>query len=192
VTRPPIYAVAVRRRAAVSARLLWITLGGAELAGFASTWLADERVTILIPRPVQSMPVLPSVDERDFTHPPGAMEPIVRTLTLRRFDPVELEIDVEVVLHDDGPVAAWARSARGGETVGVAGPAGGYRPSPDADCYLLAGDSAALPAICTIAERLPAALQQGCLRSALGDLEHDRLVGRQRDHSPGIIGDALA
>ncbi|MDQ3760125.1 MAG: siderophore-interacting protein [Actinomycetota bacterium] len=154
--RVPTYVVPVRRGVAVSARMRRITLGGTELAGFVSTGLADERVKLLLPRPGQDRPVLPTVDEWGFHYPSGAVQPLSRTMTVRRFDPVALELDIDVALHDHGGAAAWALHTQKGDYVGIVGPTGGYRPAPEADCHVIAGDEAALPAICTIVERLPA------------------------------------
>jgi NADPH-dependent ferric siderophore reductase len=157
--RIPAYVVPVRRSVAVSARMHRITLGGAELAGFTSVGLADERVKLLLPRPGQHRPVLPTVDERGLHYSAGAVQPVSRTMTVRRFDPAALELDIDIALHGHGGVAAWALHAREGDYVGIVGPAGGYRPAPEADCHVIAGDDAALPAICTILERLPAGVR---------------------------------
>ncbi len=154
--RIPTYAVAVMRASWVTQRMRRVTVGGAGLEGFASRGLPDERVKLLLPRPGQRRPVLPAMDERGYHYPPGAPRPVSRTFTVRRFDPGALELDIDVALHD-GPAAAWSVAAREGDEVGVAGPTGGYEPSADASHHLLAGDEAALPAIATILERLPAA-----------------------------------
>lgn len=156
MTRYPSYLAAVRRSVAVSARMQRVTLSGAELAGFTSTGLADERVTLLLPRPGQHQPALPTVDDEGIHYPAGTVQPVTRTMTVRRFDPAAGELDIDIALHGHGGAAAWALHTRQGDYVGIVGPAGGYQPAPEADWHVIAGDESALPSICTILERLPA------------------------------------
>jgi NADPH-dependent ferric siderophore reductase len=136
----PTYSAAVLRTSWVSGRMRRVTLGGPGLAGFASRGLPDERIRLLLP-------------------PPGRWladgEPLRRTFTVRSFDPDAVELDVDFALHD-GPAAAWSLAAREGEEIGVAGPTGGYGPGVRPGHHLLLGDEAALPALATILERLPA------------------------------------
>ena len=63
-----------------------------------------------------------------------------------------------------GPAVRWCAAARSGDPIVVIGPnarfegpAGGieWRPPADATRYLLAGDETAVPAICSVVERLP-------------------------------------
>jgi NADPH-dependent ferric siderophore reductase len=153
--RIPAYVAAVLRASSVTRRMRRVTLGGPGLEGFASTGLPDERVKLLLPPPGQRRPVLPDIDERGFHYPPGAPRPISRTFTVRRFDPAALELDIDFALHD-GPAATWSLQARERDAVGIAGPTGGYEPGVRPGRHVLAGDEAALPAIATILERLPA------------------------------------
>src|SRR5690606_14448965 len=55
---------------------------------------------------------------------------------------------IDFVIHgDEGVAGPWAAAARPGDTLLANGPGGGYRPDPDADWHLLAGDESAVPAI---------------------------------------------
>lgn len=54
---------------------------------------------------------------------------------------------VDVVLHGDGPMSAWARGAEVGDEVAISGPGRGYSVDPDASHVVLAGDESALPAV---------------------------------------------
>ncbi|MBV9163749.1 MAG: siderophore-interacting protein [Pseudonocardiales bacterium] len=65
-------------------------------------------------------------------------------------------LDIDFVLHGEGPAATWARRVRPGETLEFIGPSGRYRPDPHADWHLFAGDETALPAIQAYAAMLPA------------------------------------
>ncbi|WP_152360790.1 siderophore-interacting protein [Microlunatus speluncae] len=70
-----------------------------------------------------------------------------RDYTPRRFDPAAGELDLDFVLHGDGPAARWAATARPGDDLWFAGPKSSTL-LPDAlDWILLAGDETALPAI---------------------------------------------
>ncbi|WP_375000341.1 siderophore-interacting protein [Aeromicrobium sp. CTD01-1L150] len=90
------------------------------------------------------------------TMPPQAW-PILRTYTVRRFDPEARELWVDFVVHgDEGVAGPWAAQAEPGETIHVRGPGGAYRPDPEADHHLLVGDEAALPAITASLESLSA------------------------------------
>ncbi|MFD0349874.1 siderophore-interacting protein [Kitasatospora aburaviensis] len=64
-------------------------------------------------------------------------------------------MDIDVVLHGNGPAARWAARTRPGEPVRLAGPRG-RRPTFDGAAHiLLAADESALPAAFTILEQLP-------------------------------------
>ncbi|MEV6873115.1 siderophore-interacting protein [Amycolatopsis sp. NPDC051128] len=65
------------------------------------------------------------------------------------------EIDLDIVLHGNGPVARWAEAPLLGEVVTVAGPRGGFTHPEPGPAYLLAGDESAAPAIASILGSLP-------------------------------------
>lgn len=84
-------------------------------------------------------------------------ETVVRTYTVRRYDPVAREIWIDFVVHGDQGVAGpWARTVKAGTTVDLMGPGAGYQPDPTADFHLLAGDETAIPAVAAALETLPA------------------------------------
>jgi NADPH-dependent ferric siderophore reductase len=60
-------------------------------------------------------------------------------------------------LHGEGPGSAWAQQAQPGHVVAVSNqPGGAYNVDNEADWFLIGGDEAALPAIATLLEALPA------------------------------------
>ncbi len=69
-----------------------------------------------------------------------------RRYTIRSFDPAVPAIDIDIVLHGDGPAAAWATSAQPGSRIEGIGPRGKITVDPDAAWHLFAGDDSALPA----------------------------------------------
>jgi len=79
---------------------------------------------------------------------------VKRRYTIRHARPGTGELDLDVVLHGEGPGARWGAEARPGDEVEFQGPRGKLelRPAP---WHLLVGDESALPAIATIAEALP-------------------------------------
>src|SRR4051812_582120 len=80
---------------------------------------------------------------------------VKRRYTIRHARPERGELDLDVLLHGDGPGARWGETAQPGDTVEFQGPRGKLelRPAP---WHLLVGDESALPAIAAIAEALPA------------------------------------
>lgn len=155
---PPHFRAAVVHR--VERRNPWlvrVTLRGDELAGL-DPGLPGASVRLLLPSPGDEDPVLPAWNGNEFLFEDGN-RPIIRTLTPLRFDPAGPDLDVEVVLHGEGPLSRWAADAAGGERVAVSGTGRGYDIDADAPAFLLAGDESALPAIATVLRALPATAQ---------------------------------
>lgn len=132
-----------------------ITLGGDDLAGFASAGY-DDHIKLFFPEPHHAQPQA-SADGRGIAFAEDAPRPPARDYTPRRFDAGRQELVIEFALHDDGPATRWARQARVGDTVLVGGPRGSQVIDDDFDWYLLAGDETALPAIGRRLETLRAA-----------------------------------
>ncbi|MFC4373602.1 siderophore-interacting protein [Nocardia halotolerans] len=87
----------------------------------------------------------------------SASQPVLRTYTVRSFDPERREIMIDFVVHgDEGIAGPWARSVEPGDEFRMSGPGGAFAPDPAADWFLLAGDESALPAIAAALEALPA------------------------------------
>jgi NADPH-dependent ferric siderophore reductase len=82
-----------------------------------------------------------------------------RRYTIRRFDPGRRLIDVDVVMHGDGPGIRWAQAARPGVAVEAIGPRGKIGLNPNAKSHLFAGDATAVPGSLAMIEALPAGLQ---------------------------------
>ncbi|MBD9463391.1 siderophore-interacting protein [Pseudomonas sp. Pdm06] len=125
-------------------RMRRITLGGPELAGFASLG-TDDHVKLLFPQNAEEQAALdnfnPSAGKAQ-----GPM-PEMRDYTPRRYDLDTLELDIDFVLHGDGPASTWAAQAEPGQYLNIAGPRGSMIVPDIFDSYLLVGDETALPAI---------------------------------------------
>ncbi len=124
-----------------------VTFGGDELATFAWSGPAA-HIKIVFPGPGSD--IVP-----EFT-PDGPRPTTMRTYTPRRFDAATGRLDIDFVLHGEGPASHWAAQARAGQELVLMGPGPGYTIDPDADWYVLAGDDAALPAIETLLDAIPA------------------------------------
>ncbi|MDI5981756.1 siderophore-interacting protein [Amycolatopsis magusensis] len=141
----------VLRTGEVGAGLIRVTLGGPGTAGFEAH-SPDEHVKLIFPEADGTLR-LPEPDGDMLRWPRPS--PTSREYTVRRYDPVTGELDLDVALHDGGLGADWARSVRPGEVAHVAGPPGGLIVPHNYDRYLLAGDLTALPAIARWLEELP-------------------------------------
>jgi NADPH-dependent ferric siderophore reductase len=147
----------VRRRTAVTPRMIRVTLTGDELAGFPGEG-PDRRIKMFFPVEGQERPAVPRASTGGPVWPAGEARPTIRTYTVRRFDAEAGELDVDFVLHEGyGPAAAWAQAAEPGAWVGVSEPGGRWEPDPAADFHVVIGDESALPAVATVLEAIPGA-----------------------------------
>lgn len=130
-----------RRRLSVAAvehltpHMLRITLSGAELADFTSV-SPDDHIKIF----------LPGADGQE----------LCRDYTPRQYNRAAATLVLDFVDHHTGPAAAWARSARVGDSLDIGGPKGSRVITGDVAHWLLVGDESALPAIGRRVEALPA------------------------------------
>ena len=124
-----------------------ITFKGAELEGFEPT-LSASYLKLIFPEPDQIEPARPLPD--------GPRPTAMRTYTPLAVRPAMLEVDVDFVLHGEGPASTWAAQARVGQVLFLMGPGPGYAVDTAAAQHLLVADDSALPAIETILATLPA------------------------------------
>src|SRR3984893_6255844 len=82
-----------------------------------------------------------------------------RRYTIRRFVPERRLIDLDFVMHGDGPGIRWAQAARPGVAVEAIGPRGKIGLNPNAKSHLFAGDATAVPGSLAMIEALPAGVQ---------------------------------
>ena len=138
--RPP-RRVEVSRVQILSPAMRRITLTGAELQGFEVTDPAS-YMKLIFPEPGQTEPDRPLPD--------GPRAKSMRTYTPLAVRPDVCEVDVDFVLHGDGPASSWAAQAQVGQVLFLMGPGPGYKLQADTPAYLLIGDDSALPAFETI------------------------------------------
>lgn len=141
----------VVRTAWVGSGLIRVTLGGPGTVGFESH-SPDEHVKLIFPD-LDGTLRLPEPDGLMLRWPRPS--PTSREYTVRRYDQVTGELELDIAPHDSGLGAAWARAVEPGDVAHVAGPPGGLIVPHTYDRYLLAGDITALPAIARWLEELP-------------------------------------
>ena len=122
----------------VTPRMTRIRLGGDSLSGLAA--VPGQTVKIYVPDPSSGGAVSRDYTVRDYLDGNAAGP----------------RLDIDFVLHGDGPAVNWARRAQPGELLEFVGPSGRYRPDPHADWHVFAGDETALPAIQAYLAMLPA------------------------------------
>lgn len=136
--------------AEVAARTVRVTLGGTD--GFADGALPADAIKLALPAVPGERPwitgTFPNLEL-------GAVRPAWRPYTVRRHTSTSLDLDV--VLHGDGPGAHWARTARPGDRIQFTGPRSEFWACPDVDSHLLIGDATAVPGALAILESLPGA-----------------------------------
>jgi NADPH-dependent ferric siderophore reductase len=138
----------------ITPMMLRMTLTGDQLEGFTSPGYAD-HIKIFFP-PAGSDPIVPVLGPDGLAFPLDKPRPEMRDYTPRAFHAASNTLDVDFVLHGDGPASSWAAQAQVGQKIVIGGPRGSMI-IPDAfDWYLLAGDETALPAIGRRLEELPA------------------------------------
>jgi NADPH-dependent ferric siderophore reductase len=145
--------VRVVRHQALSASAVRVTFAGPALSAFVSGG-RDQRLKLFFPAPGQSEPIVPRTP--DWYPQWRASDPstrgVMRTYTVAAHRGGEF--DVDFALHPGGgPAIRWAGNVSAGDSLLVLGPtveenAGvDFRPPPDTEWVLLAGDETALPAL---------------------------------------------
>jgi NADPH-dependent ferric siderophore reductase len=117
-----------------------VVLGGPGLVGFDSSGRPDEWLQLLIPAEAVGLP---------------GPDPVNRWYSVRRWDPDDRRLTVDVVVHDDGVATRWAERAQTGDPITVSAPAGRFDPPPDTSWVLVVADQTALAAASRILEELP-------------------------------------
>ncbi len=143
----------VKRVTRITPHMVRVTLTG-DLEGFNSP-AYDDHVKLFFPAPGSIEPILPAGPQGSPEAAAGPT-PIMRDYTPRRYDAAANELDIEFVLHNDGPATSWASQVQPGHTLGLGGPRGSSIVSGEFDWYVLVADEAGLPALARRLEELPA------------------------------------
>jgi len=161
----------------ITPRMRRITLGGPQLAGFVSLG-ADDHIKLLFPQNATEQAAL---DNPDFSLQGEGPKPAMRDYTPRRFDLAIGELDIDFVLHGDGPASTWAEQVKVGQHLYIGGPRGSMIVPDIFDSYLLIGDETAIPAIARRIEELPTG------RKVLAVIEIENAAEQQPLHSAAEV-----
>jgi NADPH-dependent ferric siderophore reductase len=167
--RRPRYPATVKRIEHITPRMVRVTFTSPELADFGWNGPAAHIKVIFAPGDgASALPASPAAPEAE------APRPTMRTYTPRRFDRDARELDVDFVLHGEGPAASWASQAAIGQRLLIAGPGRHYAIDSSAEWFVLVGDDSAIPAIATILEALPPAARATVLLEVVDTAEEHR------------------
>ncbi len=153
----PVHTFEVVRTEQLTSHMIRIVLGGSGFDTFTPSEFTDSYVKLVFVADDVDVAALPQPLTLDsFNDLPDSRKPVVRTITVRRADPIARELTVDIAVHGEhGTAGPWAAAARPGQPMYVMGPSGAYSPDPAADWHLLVGDETALPAISVALEALP-------------------------------------
>ncbi|MEU0985966.1 siderophore-interacting protein [Streptomyces sp. NPDC005953] len=144
--------VEVLRTEQLNPHMLRLTLGGPALDGF-HTHQADDHVKLVFPDADGALR-LPTANAELALDWPRPL-PTTRKYTVRRFDADTRELDLDFVVHAGGIASEWARAARPGDQIAIAGPPGAKAFPHVYDHYVFAVDATALPATARWLEESP-------------------------------------
>ncbi len=139
----------------LSPSLVRVALTGGTLSEFEAPEATDAYINAQF-LPTES-PLTVPFDAADLEGLPSELRPRPRRFTIRSWDSEQQVLSIDFVTHGDtGYAGSWAQRAEPGDRLQFSRPGGSYRPSPDVDWHLLAGDESALGAIAASVESLPA------------------------------------
>jgi NADPH-dependent ferric siderophore reductase len=104
-----------------------------------------------------------------------------RRYTIRRLDRGAATVDLDIVLHGDGPGARWAAAVQPGAQVEAIGPRGKIFLAEGVDWHLFCADEASLPATLAMIEALPADAAVTALVEVDGPEDHVSPEGGPQD-----------
>lgn len=139
---------------------------------------ADDHIKLLFPQNAAEQAALESPT---FNVKGDGPQPAMRDYTPRSFDSSIGELDIDFVLHGDGPASTWAEQVQVGQHLYIGGPRGSLIVPDIFDSYLLIGDETAIPAIARRLEELPAG------RKVLAVIEIDNTAEQQALHSAADV-----
>ena len=154
------------------------------------TWqLEVAAVQDLTPRMRRVQLTSPDLDRFDYlagqdmalTFRRGDPPPVRRRYTIRHYDRDQRRLDLDFVLHGDGPGMRWAQVARPGDGIEVVGPRGKITLVRDAAWHLFAGDATAVPGALAMMEALPADVPALAFLQVDGPEERQSADGDRRD-----------
>ena len=159
----------------ITPKMRRVTLTG-DLEGFVSLGHADHiKAFFSAPGAPQVVPVL-GPNGAEF--PDDVPRPQMRDYTPRYFDAAGNTLEIDFVLHGDGPASSWAAQVTAGQKLLIGGPRGSLVVPSAFDWYLLVGDETALPALGRRIEELPAGARVIAIIEVADAAEEQRFTTR--------------
>lgn len=137
-----------------------VTVGGPELRNFTYQGF-DQWFRLFLPRKGQESLQLPTSTSAlwyaQYLLTSRERRPLVRNYTVRawREDDSERQMDIDFVVHGDGPAASFALHAEPGDKVGILDQGLGYEAGRSHTRNLLVADESGLPAVLGIINSAP-------------------------------------
>lgn len=181
----------VKRITELSPAMRRITLTGDDLDGFISASF-DDHVKLIVPEGLGEAPNMPQQGPSGLVFDAGRPKPAMRDYTPRRYDAAAGELDIDFVLHHEGPATDWANHAEPGHFLGIAGPRGSFVIPAAFDWHLLIGDETAIPAIGRRLEELPAAAKAIVLVQTMTDAGRIEFTSECRPEIHWVTEDTTA
>ncbi|WP_407975868.1 siderophore-interacting protein [Brucella pseudogrignonensis] len=117
----------------------------------------DEWVRLALKPNAQTPVTLPvKMENGKWGRPDGSQHCPNRPYTVRHWNPATCEITIDIVVHEDGVAATWAKNAKVGDVVGICNPEGRFWIPRGSEWLLMLTDITGLPAVGRILEELPA------------------------------------
>ena len=104
----------------IAPRLVSVLVTGEDLDGFADA-APTSHLKVFLPAEGQDAPNLPEFTPDGAVFDEEAPRPTVRTYTPRGYDPATRTLEIQFLLHGEGPASAWAQRAKPGDKLAVAG-----------------------------------------------------------------------
>lgn len=105
-----------------------------------------------------------------------------RRYTIRRFDPDQRTVTIDVSLHGAGPGTDWIRAAKAGDGVAAIGPRGKITVDAAADWHLFVADETGLPGVLAMIEALPSGAFAIALLEVDTTADEQEPVGGEAEH----------
>jgi len=148
---PNVHFTAVQSVTPIGSAFLRVRVKASGLAGFQDDAI---HFRLLLPPAGCAAPEWPRVAENGATVWPAGKKALHRPVYTTRWISHEAGLmEFDIFLHDGGRATEWARQARPGDRLAIAGPGGGG--IPETSKILLYADETALPAAARILENLP-------------------------------------
>lgn len=186
--------LSVSRVQNLTPHMVRVTVTGPDLEGFVSA-SPDDHVKLFFPVD-DGVINTPTMTPEGPVFAEGVTPSPARDYTPRRYNAAHNELDIDFVLHGEGPASTWAEQVKVGDPIGVGGPRGSMIVPDDFDHYVLVGDETALPAIGRWLEEMPASKPVTVLVEIASN-EEKQVLAREvhwfvRDRSLPSLDDTLA